>query len=29
MAQVADAAHTFEGVAREWIAKKKPTWTAY
>lgn len=22
-------ANTFEAVAREWIAKKKPTWTAY
>ena len=29
MAQVAEAANTFEGVAREWIAKKKPAWTAY
>jgi integrase len=29
MVQLADAANTFEGVAREWIAKKKPGWTPY
>ncbi|MGH8042002.1 MAG: tyrosine-type recombinase/integrase [Rudaea sp.] len=29
MAQLVDAANTFEGVAREWIAKKKTGWTLY
>jgi integrase len=29
MEQSARNANTFEAVAREWIAKKKPTWTAY
>lgn len=29
MAQLADASNTFEGVAREWIAKKKAGWTLY
>ena len=28
-AQVADHANTFEAVAREWIEKKKPGWSAY
>jgi len=29
MAQLADASNTFEGVAREWIAKNKAGWTLY
>lgn len=29
MTQLADASNTFEGVAREWIAKKKAGWTLY
>ena len=29
LATHAENANTFEGVAREWIAKKKPGWTAY
>jgi integrase len=29
LAQVAENANTFEAVAREWISKKKPGWTAY
>ena len=29
MAQLADAANTFAGVAREWAAKKKTGWTPY
>lgn len=29
MAQLADASNTFEGVAREWIGKKKVGWTLY
>lgn len=29
MEQSARNANTFEAVAREWIAKKKPTWTPY
>lgn len=28
-AQLAENAHTFEVVAREWIEKKKPNWTPY
>ncbi len=28
-AQVAENANTFEAVAREWIEKKKPGWSAY
>lgn len=29
MAQLAEASNTFEGVAREWIAKKATGWTPY
>jgi len=29
LATHAENANTFEAVAREWIAKKKPSWTAY
>lgn len=29
LATSAENANTFEAVAREWIAKKKPTWTPY
>lgn len=29
MVQLADASNTFEGVAREWIGKKKAGWTLY
>lgn len=29
LAQIAERGNTFEAVAREWIAKKKPSWTAY
>lgn len=29
MAQLAEASNTFEGVAREWTAKKRQRWTAY